>query len=65
MVALFQKSRISKLAPCGGFSITGLQALMNEALFQHLDVKLDLIFQFAIGRPLGTRDECPDPCLRR
>ena len=52
MVALSQQSGIPKLSLCRSFSIIGFHTLKNEALFQHLDVELDLIFQFAAGPPL-------------
>ena len=60
MVALSQQSGIPKLALCRSFSITGFHTLKNEALFQHLDVELDLIFQFAPGSPLLK--QCPKLC---
>jgi hypothetical protein len=54
VVAFSQQSGIPKLPTCRRFGIPGLHAPKNEAFFQHLDVELNLVFQFRI-HPLATK----------
>jgi hypothetical protein len=63
VVALFEQGCIPKLASCRSPGVAGLHALQDEAIRQHLDVQLDLVFEFVPGPSLAK--ESPKSCHER